>query len=144
LCTRESLPTKKGSRHAEGTEALQRLPSRSPSSQQLNLWRGDPRLATKFLVGCSGDAAASVLTILLGGTQGLEVNPFHLNAALRACDRASQWATVLGLVTVAGQAGVVKDAITCTTAMNSCARGGNQWALALQLMGEMPRLRLDR
>eukprot|EP00931_Biecheleriopsis_adriatica_P038468 TRINITY_DN22031_c0_g2_i3.p1 TRINITY_DN22031_c0_g2~~TRINITY_DN22031_c0_g2_i3.p1 ORF type:complete len:762 (+),score=97.90 TRINITY_DN22031_c0_g2_i3:76-2361(+) len=108
----------------------------APESEK---WKQDPRAATRLLSGLAKEsralAAGQILDFMR--SRHLEVNIFHYNAALSACQRAGAWQLALRHLDLMLSSAMAPNEISYSSAMNSCERAG-QWELALRLFMKLP------
>ncbi|CAE8713392.1 unnamed protein product, partial [Polarella glacialis] len=107
---------------------------------ELPRWRRNPALATVTLSALARNrrpqVALQVLELMLA--QCVEVNVFHYNSAISACEKAGEWQRASSVLSIMSVAGVMPNVVSYSTCMSSCEKGF-QWQLALNLLCTMPR-----
>ncbi|CAE8732097.1 unnamed protein product, partial [Polarella glacialis] len=113
-------------------------------SPELAQWTRNPKAATVLLSGLArrrlADSAAQVVSFMQEGR--VEVNVYHYNVAISACDKNRQWPLALRLLDEMPEKSVLPDAVTCSTAISACSKDG-QWQLAVGLLTQMPQSRIS-
>eukprot|EP00435_Cladocopium_sp_Y103_P050444 s762_g15.t1 len=105
----------------------------------LSSWVKNPRYATATLrelaFASKPEVALQVLQCM--GRNGVEVNSFHVGAALFACEKAQQWSLAMDL-----SQGQQMDIIGWNAAISSCSKGGHwqQSVQCLKLLHALPAL----
>ncbi|CAE8606192.1 unnamed protein product, partial [Polarella glacialis] len=106
-------------------------------------WLHDPKLATHCLGGLAKAQrwrlAGAVLQAMKA--EGLEVNIFHCNVAVNACERGGAWAASLALLAQMAACQVELDTVSYSSAIKSSGVSdqklnvGSSWRLPLSLLG---------
>ena len=66
----------------------------------------------------------------------VEVNVYHYNAAISACEKGRHWQLAFGLFAEMALSKVDRDVITFNAAFSACEKG-RKWQLALVLLAAM-------
>ncbi|CAJ1329150.1 unnamed protein product [Effrenium voratum] len=103
----------------------------------LQRFRGRPSGATSALRQLPPGAAQRLLRLLRRGQVQLDI--FHVNAALDVCAKGGAWASALG-ASWAGWAGLRLDVVSFGSLASACASRG-RWADAFEVLAEMRRER---
>ncbi|CAE8663863.1 unnamed protein product, partial [Polarella glacialis] len=118
---------------------------RQALAPQLSSWSQNPRKATVVLSGLARlrlpVVAAQLLDVMQAGR--VEVNVFHYNAAVNACEKAGDWQLAIALLEKMPQMSVTPDSISFNSAMSACEKG-QQWQLAVSLLASMDGMRVRR
>lgn len=110
--------------------------------KDLSNWK-NPKFATSVFSGLAEHRLPYTAIKLLHAMLAcrVDVNVFHLNAAIAACSKAGEWQLALGLLKNAPLVKCSPNDRSFNAAISACSSRG-QWHVAFSLLQEMPEVRV--